>query len=107
MTPYPTTVPTDEIKDVLATIASKNFVANKTQFVKDVWTIQGYCLFRAVGEVSTPPPGMMRSGPPPALDDPEILGHLESMCSDMPQARPPGTLMTIAKWAIQAILMFI
>ena len=107
MIPYPTAVPVDEIKSVISTIQSGTILTNRVAFVKDIWLIEGYCLEQAIGDV---PAGVVASSPYDfRVDNPEILGHLQSMCVEggRQQALPPATWIAIAKWALQTILTFL
>ena len=50
MAAYPTEMPIFELRNVLSIISSGNIMAQKTEFFKDLWWIQGYGQKLVLGE---------------------------------------------------------
>ena len=99
MTLYPSELPTEEIKDVISVIKTGTIIDDKVKFAKAVWTIEGYALNKAFGEL----PIAFSSMPP--LSNDQVVGLLESTLeqSNNPSIMQAIPWLTIAKWSLQIL----
>lgn len=108
MIPYPTELPLDEIKDVIATIRTSTYSTNSRQFAKSVWTLAGFALLRIEGEIQP-----IFGSTSTSLSNEQAADELERLvttASEQPggqlvaSALPPLPWKRIASWALQILL---
>lgn len=102
--PYPTDLPLDEIRTVIAIVTSKAFVERKEELAKSLWIIVGYGLGKIVKDPSVP-------GAPMALtlSDEEALEVLKTL----ELSANPGATMgfqipeALIAWAVKLLLDYL
>lgn len=108
MIAYPTTLPSQEIQDVISTVLNRSFVSNGQRFAKDVWLIAGYALEQTAGEVPTTFGAVQSAAPSQPLSDEEACRVLQSALDA--QNQPAGAVQAIninwkqvLAWALQIL----
>lgn len=111
MIPYPTQLPVDEIRTVIATIRSGNLSGDIVNFAKAVWEIEGYALAQTVGEMPATF-GAMASTGHSSLTNEEAANELERIVQSAEQ--PEGTMQALninwkklASWAVQLLAILL
>jgi len=74
MTPYPDSLPLDAINVIVNDIKNNAIVADRANFAKAVWELEGYGLKLGLGD---PAPVGLQAAPP--LSNEEVASHLESL----------------------------
>lgn len=105
MTPYPTNLPVDAINVIVTDIKNNAVMADRANFAKAVWELEGYGLRLGLGD---PTPTGFQSGPP--LTNEEVVAHLEPLLApefsfcEAPQGVAQGLPELVAALPWQQIL---
>ena len=99
---YPTDLPIDEIKSIIATIRSNSIVANRVEFAKSLWLLSGYATYISIGEVpnalgSPPPVDLTNEQAAELLTQAIAMGALPSFVENIPWT-------ALLKWAAQLLI---
>jgi hypothetical protein len=113
---YPTDIPVDSVKALIADIKNKTVVTNRAAFGENVWNVQGYLMSKTLGET----PNAMGSGAPtrdltdvmgacPDLSDDDAIAQLETLCApeDAKSALPWPMIVPLLKWLLKISLPYI
>lgn len=112
-TPYPTSLPYDEVMVIVNGVRKGTLLADPPSATKALWELSGYAALMSVGEPSStlnpiPAPAIHTSMAP--VSDQEILEHLETYASAQREQNPDVVQAlnipwaAVLKWAIKILL---
>lgn len=102
MTPYPVTVPPDDLNLVLGAIRNRSLKLDSHEVAKDAWLTLGYGLRTAVGELSGAPAPLAIISYPTSVPTDELLVVIASLRG----SQPPTPEIAKAVWETAGFALF-